>query len=553
MSVGILGREGARQLESRVGRSHPLTKDELLRIARRLDWRFLLADPLPTRIAYVGVRNRILRDALAEICADPVFFDWPPKPGEVSDSFDLVLVTSARPEDARGSAHLVAPGGTLRWELRGRLSTQEAEDALRRAHFESVNTYWNRPDFENCLEEIPVAAGTVLDHVLRGGGHGPLGELRRTAARVLRRVGFLDSVAPCRALHADRGAASGGLPGRLRHLAAERDGGSAQNATILLRSPRFRASGHALLFAFAEGARNPSVIAKIARLRGPAPSLGREAAALEALMAIPGGIEGVPRLLGRTETGGSFAILETVVPGAPLHPSKVRRNPEQSLAPFLDWIIELQQRTRVYAMADVWWKEAVDRPLRRIETLFGASSAEGRLVSRTKHIAERLRETATAWVFEHGDFSAPNLLLDDGRPGIVDWELGTPHGILGADLFQLLGFGARARDGALSSREGRDALRRAFFGKSPWAAEMVLHYASALGIRASRLPALYVLSWARNVASYVERLDADASVGPSGEAVRSWLTTDFSFAAWEDAVSGFEELRPGGELTERET
>jgi hypothetical protein len=65
------------------------------------------------------------------------------------------------------------------------------------------------------------------------------------------------------------------------------------------------------------------------------------------------------------------------------------------------------------------------------------------------------------------------------------------------------------------------------------------------------LPSLYALSWARNVASYIERLDADALTGPSGEAVRNWLRNDFSFAAWEDAVIGFDELRPGGELTEK--
>jgi aminoglycoside phosphotransferase (APT) family kinase protein len=543
-------REDSRPFEPQVTRSPALTKDDLLRIARRLDWRFLLADPLPQRIAFVGVRNRILRDALTHICAEPVFFDWPPEPGDISDSFDLVLVTSARPEDARASSHLVAPGGTLRWELRGRLSTNDAEDALRRAHFESVTTYWNRPDFENCLEEIPIGMGRALDHVLRGGTHGAAGELRRMGARLLRRMGSLDMIAPCRSLHAERGFASKGLPGRLRQLAAERGGGSALNATLLLRSPRFRASGHALIFAFAENARDPSVLAKIARVPGPSPSLGREAVALEALMALPGGVEGVPRLLGKTETGGCFAIFQTIVPGIPLHPSKVRRRPQQSIAPFLDWIIDLHQRTRVYAMADVWWRESVDRPLKRIESLFNGAP-EAKLVQRTRQILDPLRHTATARVFEHGDFSAPNLLLDAGRPGIVDWELSTPHGVLCGDLFQLMGFAARARDGALSGREGRDALRRAFFGKTPWASDSVLQYASALGVRASMLPSLYALSWARNVASYIERLDADALTGPSGEAVRNWLRNDFSFAAWEDAVIGFDELRPGGELTEK--
>jgi aminoglycoside phosphotransferase (APT) family kinase protein len=198
-------------------------------------------------------------------------------------------------------------------------------------------------------------------------------------------------------------------------------------------------------------------------------------------------------------------------------------------------------------MADVWWDEVVEKPLKRIQSFFGNSSAAAKLALQTREIAAPLKQGAPAWVFEHGDFSAPNLLLNDrGRPGVVDWELGTPHGLLASDLFQLLGFVARACESATTASEGRSALRRAFYGSNPWAADAVNLYASALGIRAGDLRALYVLTWARSVASYVERLHAESGQEQGSRELRSWLESDLSYAAWEDSISGFADLRPYG-------
>jgi hypothetical protein len=353
--------------------------------------------------------------------------------------------------------------------------------------------------------------------------------------------------APCRAVCAHRKESTlEGLPHRLRHLAAGHGGGSPLGATILLRTPRYRASGHVLLFAFAEGADEPAFIAKVARLPGPSASLSREAAALQALAEVSGGVDGVPRCIEKTSAGASAAIIESAVPGIPVHPARVRRDLQAHLAPFLCWLIELQSRTRVHAAADEWWEESVEKPLGRIETLFGASGA-GNLAARTRQLAAPLRERSNAWVFEHGDFSAPNLLLHQGRPGIVDWEMGKAQGALAADLFCLLGFVARAREGAVTTDEERAALRGAFFGSSPWAAESVRSYASSLGIRHSEIAPLYVLSWARSVAGYIERLEADAAAGIPCDAIREWLATSYPFAAWEDAVNGYADLRPAGE------
>jgi aminoglycoside phosphotransferase (APT) family kinase protein len=317
---------------------------------------------------------------------------------------------------------------------------------------------------------------------------------------------------------------------------------------LLLRTPRFRASGHVLLFAFPEGAREPTLVAKVARLPGPSPSLDREASALAALAETAGSIAGVPGLMERMSAGRSAAIVETIVPGNPVHPAKVRRDPERHMEIFCAWIGDLHRRTRVYAITNGWWQEVVEGPLSRIEEFFGSGSREAKLAARTRERVSPLRDVATSWVLEHGDLSAPNLLLDGDRPGIVDWELGTRHGLPAADLFFFLGFVAFARDRAESADAARGALRRAFFGKDPWAAPRVRRYAEAVGVPAVQLPALYVLAWARNVASYLERLADEGGPAASTEALRAWLRRERCFAAWADAVERFDSLDPDGSV-----
>lgn len=523
-------------------------RDALLVAARRIDWRFLLPNPVPERVALIGRADEPLRDALAMFCSTPKRWEEPPQSPEVAGLFDLVVLTSGHSEDARHAARLVAPGGTLRWEARGKPSARVMETRLREAGLEDVVVHWHRPTFEKGLEAIPLAAPRVMDHLLQPGTHGRAGERRRSVARWLRRLGLLSMIAPCRGAMGRRGAAiEAGLPGRLRHLAAEYGGGSPDRAVILMRTPRFRASGHVLLFAFPQDSATPALLAKIARIPGHSPSLQREVASLEALAAWPGGrVEGVPRLVECREAGRCAAILETIVPGAPVHPEHVRASPDAHVLPFVDWTAELHRRTRADAIASDWWQEAVERPLGRIESLFGMGSNEAALAGRTREIAAGLREGGVAWVYEHGDLSAPNLLLHGDRPGVVDWELGTPRGVPGSDLFLLLGFAAFARDRAATAPAARTALRGAFFGGDPWAARWVQRYAARVGLEAARLPALYALAWARNVASYVDRLDAGRDALASAADLRAWLRHERAFAAWEDAVRGFEELHPAG-------
>jgi hypothetical protein len=528
-------------------------RDALLAAARRIDWRFLLPDPAPERIAVIGGADEPLRDALATFCASPLRWRSPPDSREEDGKFDLVVVTSPDPEDARDAVRLVAPGGTLRWEVHRKPSVRAARALLAQSGLADVAVHWHRPSFDECLEAIPMDAAGVLDHVLEGGSAVLAAETPGLVTRLLRRFGPLDWTAPCRAVTGRRGAAPPeGLAMRLRHLAVAEGGGTVERAAVLLATPRGRASAHALLFAFPEGLGAPAVVAKVARVPGVSPSLDREGSTLAALAKLPGGaVEGVPRLLERTTVGGCAALVESVVPGRPPDSEAIAREPGDFIAPFVDWIAELHRRSRSYAVADAWWEEGVERPLKRVEALFGPNSREAALAAGTRERTASLREGATAWVHEHGDPTGANLLFDAGEPGVVDWELSTPRGLVGGDLFRFLGFAARARDGAASPAAVRAALRQAFFGARPWAAAWVRRYATRVGLPAEDLRGLYVLAWARHVASQIERLDADHDPEFPADGVRDWIRRDPALPAWEDAVRSFADLRPMGDAGDK--
>jgi aminoglycoside phosphotransferase (APT) family kinase protein len=147
-------------------------------------------------------------------------------------------------------------------------------------------------------------------------------------------------------------------------------------------------------------------------------------------------------------------------------------------------------------------------------------------------------------VFEHGDFSPPNVLhLRGGGVGVLDWELAEPHGLPASDLFFFLTWVAWAREGAESEEERTEAFHRAFFGRDAWARPFVLDYARELGLSPDALTPLFALTWARNVARFVDRLDGSSR--PFARESSDWLRQNRYYAAWRHSLSHAAELHWG--------
>jgi hypothetical protein len=135
--------------------------DRLLNV-RRAGWRFLLALPRPGRVVCLGDHDPALVAALREVGGD-VSVGVPS--GGTAYCDVLVLVSPTREELARAPT-LLRPGGWVYVETGGLLRRRRRTGAvrgvsacvcaLRALEFENVSAHWHFPDFESCLEIVPL-------------------------------------------------------------------------------------------------------------------------------------------------------------------------------------------------------------------------------------------------------------------------------------------------------------------------------------------------------------------------------------------------------------
>jgi hypothetical protein len=140
-------------------------------------------------------------------------------------------------------------------------------------------------------------------------------------------------------------------------------------------------------------------------------------------------------------------------------------------------------------------------------------------------------------VFEHGDLSHPNImLLRNGEPGVVDWELADPRGLPTYDLFYFLTYIAFASQNARKGGEHLAAFQAGFFGHAAGARPYVAAYAGRLRLPPHTLTPLFVLCWARYMTSLLQRLDAAPATGRLAAETADWLRANRYYALWRHAV-----------------
>jgi len=195
-------------------------RDELLQLIRRLDWRFLLPDPVLRHVAFLGDDDPELTQGLRRTSRALSLLDlhWRFPEGQ-EPRFDTVVLRSARLQDADRAARLVHPGGCLYWEiepsrlalgnagLRERLfphpADRQAPTSLvrLRSHlgqlgFTHVQFHWHRPSFRGAVEIIPLEDEGILRFVLDGRGARFPGRVKRLGARWLLQLGLLRGLVP---------------------------------------------------------------------------------------------------------------------------------------------------------------------------------------------------------------------------------------------------------------------------------------------------------------------------------------------------------------------
>lgn len=317
--------------------------------------------------------------------------------------------------------------------------------------------------------------------------------------------------------------------------------GDPSRLSCVMMTPRFRASSHVICFILTEGRTGPIFVVKLPRLPGDNERLDREVSNLH--IANHGRTEedhSIPRIVAYEDYHAHRLLIETAVPGQPMSPAVVRRQPEGCIEAGLAWLLDLQRLpvdTRAPNKND-WYERLVEQPLQQFKTTLPPNAGAERLIEQTLALLQPFRRQELPLMLEHGDFSSPNILQDEnGRVGVVDWELAEPAGLPAADLFFFLTYIAFARHNARKNAEYLDAFQRAFFGPQAWAGPYVRRYGEHGKLAREIRAPLFVATWGRYVAGLVLRLQESNETGKMvGDETVKWLQSNRYYLLWRYAL-----------------
>jgi hypothetical protein len=184
------------QEPSPVARLHAADRDKELQLVRRVDWRFLLPDPRLRHLAYLGPKNGLLLEALQHFSEPFSIISWSDlpdyRPG-IHSGFDLAIVHSPRAVDLEGVHSIIGDGGYLYWEIdrsawgqRWRMRHfRKYVTALTEVGFDDIRASWHRPNFDSCLEVIPLDDEIALRYVFSRHKGKLTGRIQKAAGKFL--------------------------------------------------------------------------------------------------------------------------------------------------------------------------------------------------------------------------------------------------------------------------------------------------------------------------------------------------------------------------------
>jgi aminoglycoside phosphotransferase len=286
--------------------------------------------------------------------------------------------------------------------------------------------------------------------------------------------------------------------------------------SCLFVTPRFRTSRHVVALIAPEGSDAIQLVAKLPRRADDDTGLRREHANLSRLRDLwPEGGGSYPEIVLLEYMDGQPVLVETAVPGKPLHHRAVRKDPRRAIALVERWLDGLPMTGTSHD--DEWFDRRIGAPLRDFAQQAVLGDETRRLVDETLRIVGPLAAARFPLVFEHGDLTHPNLLLTpDDRIGVVDWELSQPQGMPVHDYCLFLAFVAFSLS-RVHDRGGQvRAFESAFAGPRPWALSLVARRLERLSVDPRLVVPFVVACWARYVGELLPRL-----IGSVAGAVRA--------------------------------
>ena len=423
---------------------------ERLKASRRIDWKYLLGEPLLRDVAVLEPVGHDLRTAL-EVFADR----FQPVPSDDTEfrhpdgtPSRLVVVPDATRRRMERARALVAPGGWLYAEFGARSPSLLRNPAHLVHDFDSVRTYWvhSTHDSPRAFVELttPGAARAYTARHLGGTARHLVGWLIRSAA-VRRSLGPVALVA--RRPDPDRGTASGDpaicQPPTTGDDRDDDGGADDEKSGVIVLTPSFSASRHVIGLIVNERTGALLRVVKTSRLADDT-QLEAEARALTAVeeLAHP---PLRPRVLSWGPAPGGRRLVQTPVAGDPMDRRAVASDPDGCTDLMAEWLSGLDRPGRSRPVDDGRWARLVEEPLRQLELRLDPDDPVRGLIEPTRTVVGDLAHHEIPVSFEHGDTRHPNILMGPDGVGLVDWELGQAEGFPLHDLSFFLEFVLESR------------------------------------------------------------------------------------------------------------
>jgi len=552
-----------------------VARRDLMDLARRVDWRFLLPEPVLGRVAYAGPKNGLLADALRRFAEEMVPVEpgievpWSGSPGSAGDAgnCDLAVVASRRLRDLEEGIGRVRPGGYVYWEVDrlphflrhgGRPRSngsrgprvggllRNPRSILEDLGLEDIRIHCDFPGFRSprvMFSPDPAA----IRYVTKMRGKRLFG-LERPLGFAARR-GLLPRIVPWLAVVAKR--PGGDEPDEglsaAAFLGGQVSGWRLDRVPWVLLAPPL--SWFLITIFVVPGSGRPLAVVKAIRIprdEKARQAMDREAESLRFAEGAPlSDPSSVPLLMASGQHAGIRSLAQSAASGHVLTRSAIRRRPEYWTRHVVDWLTELHRATRHHTAGDDWrHARLLERPLRELRPHLPPRGPLATLTDRTLLAVRPLMEASLPFVLEHGDLWGSNILVGmHDRISVVDWEWAEPHGLPGRDLFFFLAFVAMARERAETPGTRLEAFRRAFRGPSGWARPWIAHYWQELELPPETAGPLMAACWSRLVRRMVRRPDGILAGAPP-EARREALWQHHYFRFWTEIMG------PSGSLEE---
>lgn len=496
---------------------------------RRIDWRFLLpSGPSVEHLVLLGGTAHMATQLQEMGTARRVSCSL-----EGSDPADAVAVLADTWVPPEKLARLLVPGGLLLFEVdrRGqhvRVSPARFFAMLRRAGFSSATMYWASGGHDSCSMYLPLRSKAALswyfDRHFRA--HTFSRRVLRTALYPLthwnaRRFGAL---VPCYAVVARLTSAGVGCPSILGSGKFSSPLEGAVMDTLLALGGE-AAWSRVALFPFLENAAQPAAVVKVPRTCEFNQEMDHEQVVLQQLRDLLGEPEAqsLPKPLGGYTWRGLRTAAESYMPGKSLSSgaivSRGRAGWIDDLGLAAAWLQNFHRRTlQDRPSCRGQFDSLVTEPLAEYADAFGVTPVEQQLFAAYIERTRELADVTIPQVWQHRDYGPWNLYRENGRLGVIDWEVAR----IGPALCDLLYFTMHwtwmarpyadeiKRRGDLHSlfvaKHSRDSLIRA-------ARAEIRAYLQALDIEPSLVPVLLVHTLVNQAVDRAKRLRAYGGKG----------------------------------------